>query len=556
LKEIIYKYALKNALDYGKADSKAVLGKVLAELPELKSRIKELLPQVEDIVKEVNSLSIKEREKNIKKYEFSVKEKREKTLPPLSKTKNVVLRFAPNPSGPLHLGHSRAAVLNDEYAKRYNGKLILRFEDTDPTRVDLDAYDMIKQDLEWLGVTTHKTVIQSDRLEIYYRYAEKLIKKGHAYVCTCNPKEFQKLRVLKRICNCRNNEIELNLERFEKMFTAYGEGEAVVRLKTDMNLADPSMREFPIMRISGFPHPRVGDCRVYPLMNFSVTIDDHLDGLTHVLRGKDHIANTEKQKFIYKYLGWTPPEFIHYGRLKIEGVALSTSDIREGIKKGEYSGWDDIKLGTLKALKRRGIQPEAVRQAMIDIGVKMADINFSWENLYAFNRSFIDAKSNRYFFVFNPKELIVKGCKGKKVKAPLHPDYPDRGSRVISITSEQGECRLYITKQDFDNLKEGNTVRLMEAFNIEICSKKDKIISKFVSEELEYAREIKAKLIHWVPVKENIAVKVISPNGVIGGVGEISLTDVNIDDIVQFERFGYVRIDSKDGEIVSYFTHK
>jgi glutamyl-tRNA synthetase len=556
VEEVIYKHALKNAIEYGKANSKAVLGKVLAELPGLRKKVGEVIPLVEQTVERVNSMAQADWRREIERFKFKKKEEKRKGLPGLAETERVVLRFAPNPSGPLHLGHSRAAILNDEYARRYNGTLILRFEDTDPARVDPDAYDMIREDLEWLGVKIHKTVIQSDRLDVYYNYARKLIEIGGAYVCTCPPREFQKIRVAKKSCNCRQNNVEENLDRYDKMFNVYREGDAVVRIKTSLELPDPSMRDFPIMRISDHPHPRARSYRVFPLMNFSVTIDDHLDGLTHVLRGKDHIANTEKQKFIYRYFNWEPPEFIHYGRLKIEGLALSTSQIRKGIAEGKYAGWDDVRLGTLRALKRRGIKPQAIRKAMIDVGVKKADISFSWENLYAYNKGEIEEKANRYFFVDSPKELIIHKCKGKSVSAPLHPDFPERGCRTLSIGSDGEICRVLISSSDYEILQEGEFVRLMEAFNISVLEKNLKVISKFESEPLEDARERKARLIQWVPKEDNVNVRVISPSGIVRGVGEKELLNVEVDEIVQFERFGFVRIDEKNAEIIAYFAHK
>ena len=141
---------------------------------------------------------------------------------------------------------------------------------------------------------------------------------------------------------------------------------------------------------------------VYPLMNFSVVADDHLLGVTHVIRGKDHIANTRRQRYIYDHFGWKVPVYRHYGRMGIEGVVLSTSQMRLGIREGTYTGWDDIRLGTLRALARRGILPGAVKNAMIAIGIGDVDISFSWDNLYAENRKLVDPIANRYFFVADP----------------------------------------------------------------------------------------------------------------------------------------------------------
>jgi len=555
MREVIYKHALKNALDYGRADSRAVLGKVLAELPEMRKKVNEILPAVEEVLREVNSLPKEKLSEEIKKYEFIEKKEKRTELPELPNAENVVLRFAPNPSGPLHIGHCRAAILNDEYAKKYNGKFILRLEDTDPARVDPRAYDAILHDLEWLGVSINEIVIQSDRLEMYYEYAKKLIELNVAYVCTCSQEEFRKLRNRSIACKCRKNSTAENLRRFAKMFKEYKEGEAVARVKTDLKLPDPAMRDFVILRITDEPHPRVHR-RVYPLYNFSVAVDDHLMNVTHVLRGKDHVINTRKQEFIYDYFGWKKPEFIHYGLLKIEGLELSTSLMAKGIKEGIYSDWSDVRLGTLLAMKRRGIQPEAIRKAMLDVGIKDTDISFSWKNLYAYNRGIIEPKANRYFFVSSPRELLVEGCADKTVYAPLHPDFPERGKRKLEIKTEQKKARVYISQQDFEAFKIGEVVRLMEAFNIEILRiEENKVFAKFHSDSLEEARRRKAKLVHWVP-EENVRARVIAPEGTIEGLGEANVRNLRAGNIVQFERFGFVRIDEAQKETVAYFAHK
>ncbi|MDP6612520.1 MAG: glutamate--tRNA ligase, partial [Candidatus Hydrothermarchaeota archaeon] len=386
MRDIIYKYALKNALDYGRAEPKAILGKVLRERPELKGEISTLLPTIEEVVKHVNSMSKDARLREIRKYNFAEKKKEKKgILQELPSPSKPVLRFAPNPSGSLHLGHCRAAVLNDEYAKKYRGKLILRMEDTDPSRVDPAAYALIEEDLHWLGVECSEVMVQSERLELYYEHARELVKTSSAYVCTCEQGAFQTLRNAGKACGCRDKGVEENLGDFAKMFDFYGPGEAVVRLKTGVALPDPAIREFVIMRISEEHHPRIEDRRVYPLYNFAVVVDDHLMEVTHVLRGKDHLINTRKQKFIYDYFSWSKPVFVHYGLMKIEGLELSTSLIAEGIKEGKFTGWDDPRLGTLRAMRRRGIKPEAIRKAIIDVGIKNTDISFSWKNLYAYN---------------------------------------------------------------------------------------------------------------------------------------------------------------------------
>src|SRR5690606_18963889 len=168
-----------------------------------------------------------------------------------------VLRFAPHPSGPLHIGHARAAILNDEYARKYGGRLILRIEATDPRRCDPEAYRIVPEDLEWLGVEWDETVIQSDRMETYYEYTGKLIEKGGAYVCTCTPEEFRELKNRGEACRCRDLGVKENLNRWHEMFEM-PEGSAVVRVKTDLEHPNPAIRDWVAMRIVEAEHPRTG----------------------------------------------------------------------------------------------------------------------------------------------------------------------------------------------------------------------------------------------------------------------------------------------------------
>jgi glutamyl-tRNA synthetase len=557
MRDVIYKYALKNALDYGRAEPKAVLGKVLQEKPELKKKVRELLPILSQVVDEVNTLSMDEVREKIKSYEFAARKKEKKTLPDLPRPEKVVLRFAPNPSGPLHLGHCRAAILNDEYARRYGGTLILRFEDTDPSRVDPGAYAMIEEDLGWLGVNYHEVAVQSERLEYYYRYARELLEAGNAYVCTCPPDKLRAMRSAGEACGCRGKKIEENLQDFSRMFSEFREGEAVVRLKTSLSLRDPTMRDFVIMRISETPHPRAPGRRVYPLYNFAVAIDDHLMGMTHILRGKDHLINTKKQEFIYEYLSWSKPKFIHYGLMKVEGLELSTSLMARGIKEGKYSGWGDLRLGTLIALRRRGIRPEAIRKAIVDVGIKSTDISFSWKNLYAYNRELVDRDARRYFFVPAPKLLRIRdsGKVREKYTAPSHPDRPELGQRELRFELSEGEARTYIAGEDYKRLKKGDVVRLMEAFNVEVLEKKDgTVLARFHSQSLKEARRLRAPLIQWA---SQLNVEVEMPDGsAIRGYGEADLAKADVGDVVQLERFGFVRIDMMGEPLVACYTHR
>jgi len=460
------------------------------------------------------------------------------------------MRFAPNPSGPLHLGHARAAVLNDAYVNRYGGKYILRIEDTDPKRVDPAAYRMVREDSEWLGLAISDIVYQSDRLDIYYSYAKRLIERGGAYVCTCDSDRFRNLKMAKKPCPCRSLTIEENVAEFEKMLAGeYEEGEATLRVRTDLSHPDPAMRDFPAIRIlKSIPHPRKKAC-VYPLMNFSVALDDHLLGITHVIRGKDHIANTRRQRYIFDYFGWEPPIYYHYGRMGIEGVILSTSQMKAGIAAGEYSGWDDIRLGTLRAIARRGISPQAVREAVIEIGVGETDISFSWDNLYAHNRALVDPIANRYFFVPDPVEVVIEGAPNQTAHALLHPAYPERGTRDLHFTGKALVPREEIGEGD-------RVVRLKDLFNVEMRTEGQTVTCRYLGNSLAEARTRKAPIIQWLPPDECIPAKLLMPDGTMEGVCERRVSK-EAGAVVQFERIGFARIDAVNDEgLIACFAHR
>ncbi|HJJ55344.1 MAG TPA: glutamate--tRNA ligase family protein, partial [Methanocorpusculum sp.] len=306
LENDIYILALENAVKHKAVPrAGAILGSVMGAHPELRSQAKEINALLPEILAKVEALTPEAREAELNRLnpeaigKMHEKKERIHELPTLPDAeKGVVMRFAPNPSGPLHLGHARASVLNDYYVKKYGGKFYYRVEDTDPKRVDPEAYDMVINDLKWLGIGITDVIYQSDRFEIYYDYARQLIKLGGAYMCTCDNEEFKQLKLKKQPCPCRNLSVEENLKRFDDMLAGkYNEGEITMRVKTDIAHPDPAVRDFAAMRVLKSPkHPRKPEIFVYPLMNFSVTIDDHLLGMTHVIRGKDHIANTRRQE--------------------------------------------------------------------------------------------------------------------------------------------------------------------------------------------------------------------------------------------------------------------
>jgi len=575
LRELIRKYALLNAVKHGgKAQTGAVVGKIVGERPEYRDRIKEVSALIDKIVEEVNGISPDEQKHMVDTEwpEAFVKEKaEEKRLPPLpnvSKYPQVVTRYAPNPDCVLHLGSARAIVLCHEYAHMYKGKFVLRFEDTDPKlkRPVLEFYDYIREDLDWLGCKPDEEYIQSDRIPIYYEHAERLVRDGNAYVCTCKPEQFRKRILAQRPCDCRNLSVEEHLERWKRMLDGgYEEGEAVVRVKTDLHHPNPAVRDWPALRIIDpvkYPHPRVGSkYRVWPLYNLASGVDDHLMGVTHIIRGKEHLTNQARQEYMYRHLGWEYPETIHYGRLKITGASLSKSKIVQGMRDGLYKDWDDPRLATFIALRRRGIQADAIKKMIIDIGPKTSDVTLSWENLYAYNRKILDPTTDRYFFVNNPIELTVRRVpKLFEARLKLHPDEPNRGFREYTVQpqGEDNRVTLWVSKKDVDSSSVGRMLRLMELFNVKIESAN--VYSAqglFVSESYEDAREVKAQLIQWVLIGHDMPCLIVMPDASVAeGVAESACEKLKPNDVIQFERIGFVRVDEINDGLTAYFAQK
>ncbi|HEX54658.1 MAG: glutamate--tRNA ligase [Candidatus Altiarchaeales archaeon] len=552
IEDSIRRHAIENRLRYGKASEKAIIGKVLAEFPEERADIQNLIERIRAVVKEVNDLG----EEDLKLYEKRRKgRKRKLELKLPRRVRNVVMRFAPNPNGPATLGSARGIVVNYELARKYNGRFILRFDDTDPkTKKPMPrAYEWYLEDCKWLGAKPDEVYYASDRIPIYYRYAEKLIKLGKAYVCFCSRERFKSLKDKKIECQDRNRSIEKNLELWNNMLSnKYEEGECVLRIKTDMKHKDPALRDWVAFRIIKEEHPRVKDrFIVWPTLDFESAIEDHILGITHIIRGKDLMDSEKRQRFIYEYLGWEYPVTLHWGRIKIKEFGkFSTSKLKKDIENGKYFGWDDPRIPTLLALRRRGISAEAIRNLIISLGINENDISISMENLFAENRKVLDPIANRYFFVPNPRKIIVKNAKSLSIRIPLHPSFRERGYREFHIRDNgRDEIELFIPGDDANELKEGDEIRLMNLFNIRIEEIDKEIIAKKLEE-----KNLKAKKVQWV--QDYIEGKVVMPTKIIRGYLEPLCNSLRVGDIVQFERFGFSKLDERDNVLVFYFAHR
>jgi len=455
-------------------------------------------------------------------------------------------------------------LLSYEYSKKYNGKFILRFEDTDPktkkpilhlNQMEKLDYQYILEDLEWLGIIPDEIYIQSDRLNIYYKYIEELLKKGFAYVCQCLDNEI-KINRLKGIeCSHRSIEPEQNLELFYKMLT--GDANGVIRIKTDMKHKDPSVRDWIAFRVidpKKYIHPRIEKIKSYlgyepylwPTYNFSVSIDDHLMGVNLIFRAKEHLNNTIKQSYIFKYFNWDEPKVIHYGRIKVSGLTLSKSKIVK-----DYKDFSNPDLATIIAFRKRGFLPESIKTVILELGIKPSEAIISLENLYAINRKLIDYATDRYFFVYNPIPVKLNIPEKIIIKRQLHPSRKDFFEFELEPNPE-----ILICKNDLDS-----EVRLINLGNIKIKKINGNYIGEFSEDQsLEYAKE-KLKFIQWVPSNRKVKCKIkvpsiINKNQLIEGYAEPEISKLKINTIIQFVRFGFVKLDEiKDNECIFYYLH-
>ena len=561
IKHIAKKYALQNAVKFnGVATMGNVIGKVLAEKQEYKKEVKTIQTIVAAVVKEVNALTPDEQKVQLTVLAPELvgdkpKEERHglKELPTHSSGETATFRFAPSPSGPLHIGHAYIVSLNSLYAKKYKGKMILRIEDTNPENIDPDAYDLIQEDAQWITKNgINEVLVQSDRMELYYTNAIKVLEDGHAYVCLCDAEEFRKMAQQMQACPCRENDTEENLRRWNSMITTYKQGEAVVRFKTDIQHKNPAMRDFPILRINESPHPRQGEkYKIWPLMNFAVAIDDMDTRVTHTLRGKDHADNAKRQEFIHNALNVDTPISTSVGRINFIGtdVGVSCSKTKAMIAAGHFEGWQDIRLPFIGALKRRGYQPEAFQKFAVEMGISLADKSVEMHEFFktinAFNKEIIDPVSKRYFFIQDPVEVKILNAPQKHITLDLHPEHK-KGGRVFE-TQES----FYLAQEDVDQFSDGELNRLMDCMNF---SKKGKMY-EFVSEDYESYKAGGKKIIHWLPKNHpHTVVEVRMPdNTIVKGLGEQTIGELEVGAIVQLERFGFCRLDEIDGNVYRFW---
>ncbi len=549
LENEIRAYALKNALEHEKAMPEKILPKLFQHGLE-KTEIKVLMPEIIKITKEINSLKKEQQQELFKEYEKYIPEKEAQSneLPDLPNySKKMVFRLAPFPSGALHIGNAKTFILNALYAEKYNGKTLLVMDDTIGSAekpLVKESYKLIEEAFDWLKIKYKKPIIyKSDRLKIYYQFAEKLIEKDRAYVCYCTVEELRKNRVEGKECSCRQFPKKIQSARWKEMFREK-EGHATLRIKTSMLSPDPAFRDRVLFKISDREHPRVKKkYRVWPTLEMSWAVDDHLLGITHIIRGADLQIETDMEKFIWNIFNWKAPETIHTGLINledVEGAKLSKSKAQKEVLSGEFKeGWSDPRTWSIQSLRERGIQSEALRQFVKEIGLNKQNISLPIEALYSINRKMIDSLANRYSFVANPLELQIENKPNiKEIKVPIHPDKKE--TREIKVE------KIFISKQDFDKFK-GKEIRLIHLFNIKLDGKKHEAVCTGIENK-------DIQKINWV--SQNIPCTILMPDAsIIKGIAESAIKRLKNSEIVQFERFGFAKLNKRGRNYEFWFAH-
>jgi len=528
VRDKILRIALQNAQDHGKTQDKIVLGKILGTEPTLRTQVKEIMPIIIEIVNSVNNMSSDQIKRHIQDrfpdllLEKPKKQEEKEGLPPLEGAEQgkVVTRFPPEPNGYPHIGHAKAAIIDEEYAKMYGGKLILRFDDTNPEAERLEYYAAIKVGLDWLEVKYDRIKNTSDDIELLYKKCQQMLDGNFAYVCTCKQETISANRREMKPCKCRMAELEQNHERWDRMFSKFKQGDAIVRFRGDMSSENTVMRDPVMFRIIETKHPLLGDkYRVWPSYDFAVAIEDSIDGVTHAFRTKEYELRNELYYTILDLLEMRKPKVIEFSRLGFEGMPVSKRVLRPLIEEGKVSGYDDPRLPTLEALKRRGIRQDAIRKFVLSLGFTKADTLAPFETLESFNRKSVDADSIRLHMVKNPSTIRIGSLPSSTITMPNHPT-KEMGKRTIELGEE-----FYVESEDIQKMKTGDIIRFMGLGNVKITNQSP-AEGQFVGDE----RGTDIPKIHWVVQKDALKIKILIPSQLFIGeqFNPASLEEINV----------------------------
>ncbi|MSA03002.1 glutamine--tRNA ligase/YqeY domain fusion protein [Lactonifactor sp. BIOML-A3] len=507
---------------------------------------------------------------------------------------SVCTRFPPEPNGYLHIGHAKSILLNYGLARKYNGKFNMRFDDTNPTKEKVEFVESIKEDIQWLGADWEdRLYFASDYFEQMYEAAVKLIKKGKAYVCDLTPEEIRDYRgtltEAGKDSPCRVRSVEENLELFEKMKNGeFKDGEKVLRAKIDMSSPNINMRDPVIYRVAHMHHHRTGDtwC-IYPMYDFAHPIEDAIEGVTHSICTLEFEDHRPLYDWVVRELGYEkPPKQIEFAKLYLTNVVTGKRYIKKLVEDGVVDGWDDPRLVSIAALRRRGFTPESIRMFVELCGVSKANSSVDYAMLEYCIREDLKMKRPRMMAVLDPIKLIIDNYPEGEVEyldVANNLENEELGYRKVPFGRE-----LYIEREDFMEepprkyfrLFPGNEVRLMHAYFVTCQSFVKDENGKVIEVHCTYDPETKCGsgftgrkvkgTIHWVPAPQAVKAEcrlyeniIDEEKGVYNEDGSLNLNpnsltvikdcyvepsfqDAKPYDSFQFVRNGYFCVEAKD----------
>ncbi|KAM8814869.1 bifunctional glutamate/proline--tRNA ligase [Rhynchonycteris naso] len=392
----------------------------------------------------------------------------------------VIVRFPPEASGYLHIGHAKAALLNQHYQVNFKGKLIMRFDDTNPEKEKEDFEKVILEDIAMLHIKPDQFTYTSDHFETITKYAEKLIREGKAYVDDTPAEQMKAEREQRIESKHRENSVEKNLQMWEEMKKGSQFGQSCcLRAKIDMSSNNGCMRDPTLYRCKLQPHPRTGSkYNVYPTYDFACPIVDSIEGVTHALRTTEYHDRDEQFYWIIEALGIRKPYIWEYSRLNLNNTVLSKRKLTWFVNEGLVDGWDDPRFPTVRGVLRRGMTVEGLKQFIAAQGSSRSVVNMEWDKIWAFNKKVIDPVAPRYVALLK-KEVVpvnISEAREEMKEVAKHPKNPDVGLKPVWYSP-----RVFIEGADAQTFSEGEMVTFINWGNINVTKIHKNANGKIVS---------------------------------------------------------------------------
>ncbi|XP_042468235.1 glutamate--tRNA ligase, cytoplasmic-like [Zingiber officinale] len=382
---------------------------------------------------------------------------------PGAKVGEVCLRFAPEPSGYLHIGHSKAALLNKYFAERYQGRLLIRFDDTNPSKESSEFVDNLLKDIETLDIKYEKVTYTSDYFDDLMKMAEKLILEGKAYADDTPREQMQKERMDGIDSTCRNNTVEENMAMWKEMIAGSERGlQCCVRGRLDMQDPNKSLRDPVYYRCNLDSHHRIGSkYKVYPTYDFACPFVDSVEGITHALRASEYHDRNAQYHRILQDMGLRDVQIYEFSRLNMVYTLLSKRKLLWFVQNGKVDGWDDPRFPTVQGIVRRGLKIEALIQFILQQGASKNLNLMEWDKLWTINKKIIDPVCPRHTAVIEEKSVILileNGPEKPFVRIiPRHKKYEPAGQKATTYTN-----RIWLDYADASSITEGEEVTLMD----------------------------------------------------------------------------------------------